>query len=50
MKSALVFGAGNIGRSFIGKAFAKGGWKVIFVDVDLFLSMPSTNGSPTPWS
>jgi mannitol-1-phosphate 5-dehydrogenase len=34
MKSALVFGAGNIGRSFIGKAFAMGGWKVIFVDVD----------------
>ena len=37
MKSALVFGAGNIGRSFIGKAFAKGGWKVIFVDVDPLL-------------
>jgi mannitol-1-phosphate 5-dehydrogenase len=34
MKSALVFGAGSIGRSFIGKAFAMGGWKVTFVDVD----------------
>jgi mannitol-1-phosphate 5-dehydrogenase len=34
MKIALVFGAGNIGRSFIGKAFALGGWKVIFVDID----------------
>jgi len=30
----LVFGAGNIGRSFVGQLFARAGYQVIFVDVD----------------
>ena len=35
MKEKLVqFGAGNIGRSFIGQVFARGGWEVVFVDID----------------
>ncbi len=33
-KVIAVFGAGNIGRSFVGQLFARSGWTVIFVDVD----------------
>jgi len=34
-RPALVqFGAGNIGRSFVGQLFARAGWEVIFVDVN----------------
>ena len=35
MKPRLVlFGAGNIGRSFIGQLFARAGYEVVFVDID----------------
>jgi len=35
MKPLFVqFGAGNIGRSFIGQVFARGGYEVVFVDID----------------
>lgn len=34
MKTFIQFGAGNIGRSFIGRLFAKAGYEVIFIDVD----------------
>jgi mannitol-1-phosphate 5-dehydrogenase len=30
----VIFGGGNIGRSFIGQVFSRGGWEVVFVDVD----------------
>ena len=30
----IQFGAGNIGRSFIGRIFSAAGWEVVFVDVD----------------
>ncbi len=30
----VVFGAGNIGRSFVGQLFARAGYEVVFVDVD----------------
>ncbi len=30
----LVFGAGNIGRSFVGQVFSRSGWDLVFVDVD----------------
>ncbi|HUU54019.1 MAG TPA: mannitol-1-phosphate 5-dehydrogenase [Armatimonadota bacterium] len=30
----VVFGAGNIGRSFVGQLFARAGYEVIFIDVD----------------
>ncbi len=33
-KSILIFGAGKIGRSFIGQLFGKSGYEVVFVDVD----------------
>ena len=30
----MIFGAGRIGRSFIGQIFSRGGFEVIFVDID----------------
>ena len=33
----VVFGAGNIGRSFVGQLFARAGYEVVFVDVDAAL-------------
>src|SRR5512133_2338518 len=29
----VIFGAGKIGRSFIGQLFSRGGYEVVFVDV-----------------
>jgi mannitol-1-phosphate 5-dehydrogenase len=34
MKQAIIFGAGNIGRGFIGQLFSESGYEVAFVDVD----------------
>ena len=34
-KSILIFGAGKIGRSFIGQLFGLSGYEVVFSDVDL---------------
>jgi mannitol-1-phosphate 5-dehydrogenase len=33
-RSILIFGAGNIGRSFVGQIFGRGGYAPIFADVD----------------
>ena len=33
VKKLVLFGAGKIGRSFIGQLFSKGGFEVIFVDI-----------------
>ncbi len=33
-KKLVQFGAGNIGRSFIGQLFSRAGYEVVFVDVD----------------
>ena len=30
----VQFGAGNIGRSFIGQLFSRAGWEVVFIDID----------------
>jgi mannitol-1-phosphate 5-dehydrogenase len=32
--SAIVFGAGNVGRGFLGQLFSESGYEVVFVDVD----------------
>jgi mannitol-1-phosphate 5-dehydrogenase len=34
IKKIVIFGAGKIGRSFIGQLFGSGGYKVVFIDVD----------------
>ena len=33
MKKAVMYGAGNIGRGFIGKVFSESGMQVVFIDV-----------------
>jgi mannitol-1-phosphate 5-dehydrogenase len=33
-QSALMFGAGNVGRGFLGQLFSESGYEVVFVDVD----------------
>jgi mannitol-1-phosphate 5-dehydrogenase len=33
LKKILLFGAGKIGRSFIGQVFSQGGYEVVFIDV-----------------
>ncbi len=32
--SAIIFGAGNVGRGFLGQLFSETGYEVVFVDVD----------------
>lgn len=36
-KSILIFGAGKIGRSFIGQLFGRSGYELVFVDIDVNL-------------
>ncbi len=33
-KKLVQFGAGNIGRSFIGQLFSRSGWEVVFIDIN----------------
>lgn len=33
--SAVIFGAGSVGRGFLGQLFTESGYEVVFVDVDL---------------
>jgi mannitol-1-phosphate 5-dehydrogenase len=33
-KKLVHFGAGNIGRSFIGQLFSRSGWEVVFIDIN----------------
>lgn len=33
-KKLILFGAGKIGRSFIGQLFSKSGYEVVFIDID----------------
>ncbi len=37
MKKLIQFGAGSIGRSFIGQLFARAGYEVVFIDVDTLI-------------
>jgi mannitol-1-phosphate 5-dehydrogenase len=48
MKQSIIFGAGNIGRGFMGQLFCESGYFVTFVDVDrTLLDALSTRGSYT---
>ena len=41
----VIFGAGKIGRSFIGQLFGCSGYKVVFIDVDpVVISMLNKQG------
>jgi len=33
MKKMVLFGAGNIGRSFIGQLFSRSGYEIVFIDI-----------------
>ena len=45
-RKIVIFGAGRIGRSFIGQLFGSSGYKVVFIDVDLVIvSMLNSRGS-----
>jgi mannitol-1-phosphate 5-dehydrogenase len=45
-KKILIFGAGRIGRSFIGQLFSSAGYRVVFVDVDrALIDRLNTRGS-----
>ncbi len=37
MKKAVQFGAGNIGRGFLGQLFFESGYETVFIDIDEFL-------------
>jgi len=34
MKKIVIFGAGRIGRSFIGQIFSRGGYEIVFIDIN----------------
>ena len=34
-KKLVLFGAGKIGRSFVGQLFSRGGYEVVFIDIDI---------------
>ena len=37
MKKAVQFGAGNIGRGFLGQLFFESGYETVFIDIDASL-------------
>ena len=48
MKQAVIFGAGNVGRGFIGQLYSQSGYEVTFVDVDEpLIAALQENGSYT---
>ncbi|MDI7277625.1 MAG: mannitol-1-phosphate 5-dehydrogenase, partial [Anaerolineae bacterium] len=34
LPQAVIFGAGNVGRGFLGQLFSESGYGVVFVDID----------------
>jgi len=45
-KKIVIFGAGKIGRSFIGQLFGRAGYKIVFIDVDrTIISLLNERGS-----
>ncbi len=34
LQKAVIFGAGNVGRGFLGQLFSESGYQVVFVDID----------------
>ena len=48
MKKAVMYGAGNIGRGFIGQLFSESGYEVVFVDVNTELINKLNNDEKYP--
>lgn len=44
-RSVVVFGAGAVGRGFIGEIFSDAGWRVVFVDADAELVAALASGA-----
>ncbi len=45
VKKIVIFGAGKIGRSFIGQLFGRSGYRIVFIDVDpLIVSLLNSRG------
>ena len=45
MSSIVIFGAGSVGRGFIGQIFSQAGWQVMFIDMDRDLVSALHSGS-----
>jgi len=45
MKKAVIYGAGNIGRGFIGQLFSESGYEVAFIDINMEIILLQKNVS-----
>lgn len=48
MKKAVIYGAGNIGRGFIGQLFSQSGYEVVFLDINTLIIEKLNNDRSYP--